>query len=232
MATGNLPKGNNERVVWCDNFETEFPLKSTILGYSTAETTELVNYVINLRYNIQRAQTALAFSKACSAYKTAMLNGVTNTQETPVLPVFNDLTLNATPVEPGIVPFINNALQRIKLSKNYNEAIGQTLMIAGTEEAPLNLTDAKPTAQATAQTGSVVRIEWMKGKFDGVIIESQRDDETAWTRLDRDFRSPFDDERPPLAAGKPEERRYRLRYFIDDKPVGDYSDTINVSTRP
>jgi len=46
------------------------------------------------------------------------------------------------------------------------------------------------------------------------------------------FRQAFDDKRQPLTAGKPEERRYRLRYFIDDAPVGDYSDTINVSTRP
>jgi len=232
MATGNLPKGNNERVSWSINFEAEFPPLASGLGFSTAETTELLNYVINLRFDILRAQRALAFSKACSQYKNEMLGGVTATQDAPVLPVFTDLSIPNPIVEAGIVPFISNALQRIKLSKGYSEAVGQTLMIAGTTAEPLNLSDAKPTAQGFAQASSQVRIEWIKGRFDGVIIESQRGDETAWTRLDRDFRSPFDDDRAPLVAGKPEERRYRLRYFIDDAPVGDWSDVIVVITRP
>jgi hypothetical protein len=79
---------------------------------------------------------------------------------------------------------------------------------------------------------SATRIDWMKGKFDGVDVESQRGDEIDWTKLGRDFRSPFEDERPPLAAGKPEERRYRLRYLINDKPVGEWSDVIVVITKP
>lgn len=75
-------------------------------------------------------------------------------------------------------------------------------------------------------------LDWVKGKFDGVIIESQRADETAWTRLDRDFRSPFEDERPPLQTSKPEERRYRLRYFVDDESIGEWSDVLVVITNP
>jgi hypothetical protein len=43
-------------------------------------------------------------------------------------------------------------------------------------------------------------------------------------------RSPFVDARPPLAAGQPEMRRYRLRYVDHDEPVGDYSDVIVVTT--
>lgn len=35
---------------------------------------------------------------------------------------------------------------------------------------------------------SVVRLDWTKGKFDGVSIEGQRGNEIVWTRLDRDFR--------------------------------------------
>ena len=36
----------------------------------------------------------------------------------------------------------------------------------------------------------------------------------------------------PLVAGKPEERRYRLRYFIDNQAVGAWSDVIIVITLP
>jgi hypothetical protein len=59
-----------------------------------------------------------------------------------------------------------------------------------------------------------------------VFIDSERSDETAWTRLNFDMHSPDEDSRLPLAADKSEERRYRLIYFIDNQTVGVWSDTI------
>ncbi len=59
-------------------------------------------------------------------------------------------------------------------------------------------------------------------------IDSQHGDETAWARLDFDMRSPYENTRPPLATGKPEERRYRVIYFIDNQTVGIWSDMITV----
>ena len=92
--------------------------------------------------------------------------------------------------------------------------------------------NAKPTGTTTSLTGSIVRIEWKKGKFDGIYIDSQRNDETDWTRLDFDMRSPYEDTRPPIAPNKPEERRYRLRYFMDNTAVGQNSDVIVAITQP
>jgi hypothetical protein len=47
-----------------------------------------------------------------------------------------------------------------------------------------------------------------------------------------DLRSPYEDIRPPVAVGKPEERRYRLRYFMDNQAIGVWSDVITVITQP
>lgn len=110
--------------------------------------------------------------------------------------------------------------------KGYTETIGETLMIV-TEQtgSPIGPED-KPTGKTISLTGSIVRIEWNKGKSDGIYIDSQRGDETERTQIGFDMRSPYDDERPPLVAGKPEEHRYRLRYFVDKTPVGSNSDVI------
>lgn len=186
-----------------------------------------------MRFAILNAQAGAAFSKACTGYKNAMLGGVGDGVATPEIPVFNAAaTPSGGTVEAGILEFLSKALQRAKLSANFNEAIAEQLMIAA--PAPDNAIpgDAKPKGAGTAMTGSVVRIDWMKGKFDGVYIDSQRADETSWTRLDFDMRSPYEDTRPPLAAGKPEERRYRLIYFIDNQIVGVWSDVITVITLP
>lgn len=83
----------------------------------------------------------------------------------------------------------SKALQRAKLSANFNEAIAEQLMIAAAPPDNAIPDDAKPKGAGTAMTGSVVRIDWTKGKFDGVYIDSQRADETDWTRLGFDMRS-------------------------------------------
>jgi len=75
-------------------------------------------------------------------------------------------------------------------------------------------------------------VVWVKGVYDGVQIESQRAGETLWTLIGMDTSSPYLDSRAPLAAGVPEIRCYRLRYFPNDVPTGNYSDIVTVTTIP
>ena len=233
MATSLLPKGNNERIAWTLNFEDKFPVLAPGLGFAAAEVTDLTDASQLMRFAILNAQAGAAFSKACTGYKIQMLGGVGDGVATPEIPVFNAA---ASPfggaVEAGILEFLSKALQRAKLSANFNESVAEQLMIGTPAPDDAIPVDAKPKGAGTAMTGSIVRIDWTKGKFDGVYIDSQRADETVWTRLDFDMRSPYEDTRPPLAAGKPEERRYRLIYFIENQIVGVWSDVITVITLP
>ncbi len=227
-----LPSGNNERIAWSLNFETEFPALSAGLGFANTEQTALLQDSAAMRHAILLAQTGAAFSKACTAFKNEMLGGVGENQLTPNQPSFTPPPNPPAQVDAGIVERLSNAMNRAKLSAGYTQTIGETLQIATTPTDKAIQTDAKTTVKATAMTGSIVRLDWTKGKFDGVFIDSQRGDETTWTRLDFDMRSPYEDIRAPLVAGKPEERRYRLRYFIDNTAVGAWSDVIVVITLP
>ena len=201
------------------------------LGFSAAEITALVNDSAMMRYAILNAQTAAAFSKTCTAFKNAVIGGVGENVSPPKPPVYNPLALPSE-VDAGVLERLSKAIQRAKLSPNFNQAIAEQLMIATTPPDSTIPADSKPPASGTAMTGSVVRVDWTKGRFDGVFVDSQRNEETAWTRLDFDMRSPYEDSRPPITAGKPEERRYRLIYFIDNQIVGIWSDTITVITLP
>jgi len=226
-----LPKGNNERVTWSLNFEEIFPVIGADLGFSAAEIAALINDSAMMRYAILNGQSATAFSRTCTGFKNAMLGGVGDNVESPKIPVYNPLAL-PTLVEAGVLERLSKALQCAKLSSKFNQSVGERLLIAASNAATEIPDDAKPAGSATAMTGSIVRVDWTKGRFDGVFIDSQRGDETAWTRLDFDMRSPYEDLRPPLAPGKPEERRYRLIYFMDNQTVGIWSDVIVVITLP
>ena len=227
-GTTVLPPGNNQRIAWSMNFEQEFPAVAAVLGFTNAEQTALLQDSAAMRHGILFAQGAAAFSKAGTAFKNGMLGGT----QTPIVPTFTPPPNPPAPVEAGIIERVSKAMNRAKLSAGYTATIGEMLMIATVPTDPTIPPDAKTTVTPTSMTGSIVRLDWTKGKFDGVFIDSQRNEETAWTRLDFDMRSPFEDTRPPLNVGKPEERRYRLRYFIDNQPVGMWSDMITVITLP
>lgn len=231
MGETLIPSGNNERIAWSINFESKFAQLAPDLGFSSAETTALVQDAVMMRYLILNAQAAAAFSKSATAYKNELLGGVGENANEPGAPVFN-APAQPTQVDAGILERLSRALARAKLSANFNETVAEQLMIGATESTTDDPTGAKTTAAGTAMTGSINRIDWTKGRFDGVYIDSQRGDETNWTRIGFDMRSPYEDDRAPLVAGKPEERRYRLIYFIDNQTVGVWSDIISVVTLP
>ncbi len=223
-----IPTKENERIAWSLNFEQELPALASVLGFTNAEQTALLQDSAAMRHAILFAQGAAAFSKAGTAFKNGMLGGT----QTPIVPTFTPPPSPPAPVEAGIIERLSKAMNTAKLSSGYTETIGEMLMIATVPTDSTIPPDAKTTVSPTSMTGSIVRLDWTKGKFDGVFIDSERNDETAWTRLDFDMRSPYEDIRAPLVAGKPEERRYRLRYFIDNQPVGAWSDMITVITLP
>lgn len=231
-GTTIIPTRDNERIAWSLNFEAEFPALAAQLGFTNAEMTALLQDSAAMRHAILVAQTGAAFSKACTAFKNGMLGGVGENQATPGIPVHNPPPLPPANVDAGIIERLSNAMAAAKKNAGYSQTIGETLQIVGSPAPEIDPESAKPVGTTLSMTGSIVRIEWTKGKFDGIYIESQRADETAWTNIGFDMRSPFDDERAPLVAGKPEERRYRLRFFIDNVAVGNYSDTLTAITLP
>lgn len=233
MGITIIPANENERIAWVGNFEIWFPQLGADVGFTAGEITAAVNDAKMMRYVIEDARNAAAHSKAKTAYKNAILGGVQDGKNTPESPAYQEVTPPATLTPEGVLARLSNMARRVKEHPNYTDTIGEKLMITtkGTDDGGDD-SGAKPKSQGTAMTGSVNRIDWTKGKFDGVFIESQRGDEIQWTQIGFDMRSPFEDARPPLSAGKPEERRYRLIYFNDNQPIGGWSDIIVVITIP
>ena len=130
------------------------------------------------------------------------------------------------------MPRLRNLVNRIRLAPGYTEDIGKDLGIADEGSTSAPDTTAKPTVKATAETGGHVRIEFNKRGFEGVWIEGRRKADADWAFLGIDLHSPFMDTRPPIQPNAPEVREYRLRYYDNDQPVGEWSDIKSVVTTP
>jgi hypothetical protein len=105
------------------------------------------------------------------------------------------------------------------------------LGVEGPEDAT-DLSSAKPELSATDQTGGVVALAFSKSKSDGVNLYSQRDGEAGFEFVARDTSSPYVDNRPLLAPGKPEVRRYKAVYVLNDQETGQFSDEVTVTCQP
>lgn len=85
----------------------------------------------------------------------------------------------------------------------------------------------KPVMSKITSTLEQIIIDWVKGASQGVFIYGSYDG-NSWELLGRDSKSPYEDERKNKQPNTPEERYYKLRYIIDDKPVGLESDVAKV----
>ena len=95
--------------------------------------------------------------------------------------------------------------QRIKKSTAYTDVIGKQLNIIGAEDST-DMTQEQPTLFASVKAGGVVEIDFNKIDAEGVHIYGQRDGESAFTLLASETHAAYLDNRPLLAAGKPETR--------------------------
>jgi hypothetical protein len=225
-----LPKGDEDFAVWLNNFQDKFGGYATSFGFVAADATAVTADYTMFRYLQDTLSGLRPAAQALTAYRDAVRAGPAGAVVGDP-PIPGPFVPPPTDVTAGIEARVRQIVQRIKSHPGYTTAIGEDLGII----APAPSTGAippKPQGTATAQPDSEVRISFVKRTFTGVQVESQRAAETAWTVLGVDLQSPYLDARPPLAAGQPEVRKYRLRYLQNDAVVGDYSDVMTVTTQP
>lgn len=229
----SYPKADAEFVIWLKAFAQTFAAHAAALGFTAADVATVQADAAMLDYLIGDVlpsyQSAL---QARTSYKNLIKDGPVGAQggDPPSAPV-----VGAAPatVAPGAVPRLRQLIQRIKNAPNYTESIGQALNIVGPlKDGPGEIEAAKPKFKVVPLAGWQMRIEYTKGRADGVIVEGRRAGESDWVRLGFDTRSPFVDARPPLQPNAPEVREYRLRYMLNDEPVGQWSDIVSATTMP
>lgn len=146
----------------------------------------------------------------------------------PVAPVYPAVPPLFGPTA-GMFDQIVDQAERIRNTVGFTTALGEDLGIMPPAGPP---PIGDPSCDALALPSSEVRLNWFKGQAHAAQIEGQRAGETEWTILGTDSNPPFLDSRPPLVAGQPEVRRYRIRYKVNDELVGNYSPVVSVTTIP
>lgn len=104
------------------------------------------------------------------------------------------------------------------------EALGFTV-----NTVPPDPNTAKPKVTGVIALPDKAILDWVKSNFQGVEVYRSRDG-VAYSKVERDFQSPFEDTEANQTPGVPEVRFYKMRYLLSDTLVGLESDPIRVVT--
>ncbi|MBI3365607.1 MAG: hypothetical protein HY033_11955 [Ignavibacteriae bacterium] len=199
-----LPKSDSEFSVWFQNFVAKLPTHAASVGITPAQVTQFQTDSSSVQAQINTSQSA----------KTTWLSAV---QQKDAI-MFE------------VQKRLRDAVIVLKRNAGYTDAIGQDLGVVPSVDGrspSIRLAQVKPTFQAM-NLPDMVRLDWVKGESDGVVVQCKRGNEANFATLDKDTKSPYDDTRRNLTPDQPETRIYRMRYLSGDQEVGPWSDEARV----
>ncbi len=222
-----FPASEADRVIWLTNLVAKLPIQGPHLGLSAAEISDAVAdslcYIWIVKdWNGAHQQKALE----ATTYKALIANG-TNSD---VVPLPASLVFDQSPPmrTPGVLTRLSTLVQKIKLSPNYTDSIGQDLGTLAVQDNSTHLIPEFVVSTERGSDGERVKLTFTKYGHDGVSIESRRSD-GAWEFLGVAMLKPWYDERPLLVENSPESREYRLRWWDKGSANGELTPVQKVT---
>jgi len=225
---GYIPTEEAALMVWFTDHAVGVATHGATVGLSAAEITQAATDDKTVTHAVNGRSLYNSKAQEFTAYKDILLYAPLNEPlpTTPTAPAVGVLVAGALA---ACVARARQRAERIKSHPAYTTAIGEDCRIIAPVSPP---GPTQPTLAAVPQTDFAVRLTFAMRGHDQIEIHSQRAAETAWASLAFDTNSPYADGRAPLVAGQPEQRRYRARFVDNDVPVGDWSDTVEVTAHP
>lgn len=220
-----LPTSDSQFLLWFEKFRKGCETYSGALDLSAEDLAEITADYKAFAYALHQIEALREAVQARIDFKNLLRDGPETTTPVPypaaiILPERPDVAVPA-----GIVPRLIRRVALMKESKGYTVGIGEEI---GIEALSVERIPTAPEHISPVVDHGMVRLDFTTSVWQGVLVESQRADEVAWTLLGTVFFSPFVDARPPLLPGLAEARRYRMRYVDASDAVGGYSQVVQV----
>ena len=218
---------------WLDNAVNRMNEHGTTLGVVAADKTKFNDWCVMAKDACLGLAYAVTAEESWREYRDDLLNG-SNVDSTPLTRPVDNTPLPPSifePLLPGAMSRIRDFLQSIKRKQAWSTSIESDFRITPIT-VEIDVDTAKPEGSAKGMAGADVVLSWVRGPFDGVVIEWQLDGATAWNSLGTINGSKYTHKAPLALPGKPEGRHYRLRFVLDNNPVGEWSNGLSVTVRP
>lgn len=224
-----FPTGLQNRAAWFDNFNTQFALVGTTLGFTAPDVA-----AVSLDNDIMQflAQTNVendSFIDAARQYRNIMTEGDIG-DTIPAYPT------NPSGVPPGAPPVgiferLDIRVKRIRTSPNYTNEIGALLGIMTSTPSPV--VDPKPVIKASESTGGFkFEVNVTRKGMSAFKVQVQRAKSNVWTDAAFATSNPCEIVLTPTTAGEPERVLVRAVLLQKNQPIGQPSDPTFVTVNP
>jgi hypothetical protein len=222
-----LPRSDKKKTLWLNNFIVRLPYYATTLGINQATLTSVQNDAKMFEYAVKLVDSFSKTKKDKTTFKNQLRDGPES--KTPLkVPPFS-IQKPPAAVPPGIFKRITSLVRKIKVNDNYTTAIGKHLDIIG-PDTYLDINTLKPKLKVRFTADRPV-IKYRKGKTDGVDIYVDRDDSKGFVFLANDKEPDYIDPTEIPEGVKSIVWKYRARYKIGEKQVGQFSNTVSIIVR-
>ncbi|TLD70201.1 hypothetical protein FEM03_13505 [Phragmitibacter flavus] len=232
MASSPVPQADTQLLPWLQNFTLKLTTHAGVLGFDTGAVTkaqedcQALIYLINTYIPLLKNGLEEAYG-----YKDMIKNGSGSTLS--ALPSATAIPAAPTMPLPGALPRLRKLVQTIKNHPSYTTAIGQDLNIIVTGDSAVSIASIEaPTLVLQKSTVGSVTWRWNKDGWTGILVQSRKPGEVAWTQLGQDLFSPYVDTRPLTTPDIPEVREYRACYLDKEQPTQQWSDVLIITVQP
>jgi hypothetical protein len=213
-----IPNGDNDRLLWLNNFNTKLPSYAVAVGIlpadvtSVAHDTAMYSYMVNT-YK-QTVQNLVAYKQQLKHQQ----NGAGPLGAIPTLP-----TLGAAPtaVAAGAFDRVSKLVARIKASANYTDSIGKDLGIIATVPV-IDVNAMQPNIKVNLDAGCP-HIKWTKGNADALDLYVDREDGAGFVPIGRFITPDYIDTTNLAGTLVLAQWHYKGMYVIGNNPVGLHS---------
>ena len=227
------PKSKAQQPLWLRNFANKLEEYGPALAVPAGTVTSAALDARRTAHVLGEYNTAVReYGPAVTSFQTLQCYGTPGA--VLALPAFvaPAVPANAGAVAAGSLTRIFALVGVIKGMPAYTEDIGLQMGIVGSEDT---VVVEIPEFSLKLENGpgfQCVRAVFKKFGEEAVYIESRRGEGGVWVFLAVDSESPYLDNRPLLVAGQPEVREYRMRFYANDQPTGDWTPVQKVTVSP
>jgi uncharacterized protein YaiE (UPF0345 family) len=222
MAKGPfIPKDENGKLKWLNNYAAKLPTYATTVGVTAAEVTQTTADAAYFAFVVGAHNQHTKTTRDWTAYKTALRSGTV----IGAMPTTPALGVPPAAVPAGIFNRVSAMAARIKKHPAYTEAIGQDLGIIGAEQT-IDPTTMKPVLELALQAGHP-NVGWTKSGMDSLEIWVDRGTGT-FAFLTIDTVPDYLDTAALPASGASAVWKYKAIYRLNDEQVGQWSDVATI----
>ena len=215
---------------WFNNFANQFASVGASLGFTPEELAAVDDDNQVFQFLATNTKTVNAYHDAFRQYRNVLLEGNIG-DPAPAYPPA--LPAGGIPCPTGIFARLQRTVAQVRSATNYTTEIGALLgILPPPPPGPSPESEMKPNLSAVSMPGNVVEVKFVRGKTDGISVETKIDNAETWSSAGKFIKSPASLVIPENPSGLPRSVQIRARYVEGNSPVGQYSPAVTTATQP